>query len=637
MTPSVLLAFGLALLASLPGLILILGRSPAPGQLAAAATVSLTTNMLITALIGFVLYSVAGVFLPAWSIGPVALVMTIAAWLITRPQVRHLVSFPEWQGVAFVLLFAGFGLVTQMGAVVHQGDGSLAIHAWFNADWFKHLGHVHALANYGVPARDSFGGAEPLHYYWLFYLLPGGAAQLGGNGWAALVGANIFVAGLLAATLYGSIRMCCRNRNLALLICCLAVTACVSLGYATFVFSAESIATILNAEDAPRGPALLAMSQYIPQHTLAAAVYLSWLILSQPAAHAPRSVRIMALAAMAALLAVSILLGAMLLCAYGLMQLWRLRQHAIPELMVMALASASVMLVIGVVQFGNPGSAIESPLLTNSANFTPWYLRIVATIGSVAAGLGLPLLLGIFAFSKWQPDEPIEVFVRDAAVALVLAAILGLVGAELLLTERLALEVQIRAINLPAVALALVGSAVLMRSFTTVGRTRLLAALSIAAIVLAALPGAVFRTVWHFQISDKFTTTIPADDLAVLASLRQSSDPRAQVWQYPEPPFLANPSGDDVWAVTIAGRTVPGSLRATDYGLAAPLIKGAQDYFSRTSNFIPAAVDWVYLSRVLHPTSYDELNERLDADPLWDRVSCYADACLYHRSIIGAK
>ncbi len=627
-----------AALCCAPGVMLSNGNASLPGQRLAFGAMSLILVLLITAIAGIALNFMFGISIPAWSIMPVAIVILGAVIMRQRRASSGKADSPatargEWQAAMFAVLFAVFGLFTHWLGVTELDDGSLAVHAWFNADWFKHLGHVSALANYGVPAKDIFQGGEPLYYYWLFYLLPGAVVSLGASPWTALIAVNVLCSGFLAALLYFTIRIACAHRMMALVIAIAAVFVCAPVIYVGYIFSAELIQQVMTMADPPKGPPLLAMAQYIPQHALAVIAYLAWLVLYQPGSQISSSAKWFALIAFAAIMTISVLLGAMLLAAYGLQRLWDGRGKAVPELSAMVVLSGLLVLILGVVQISDPSSAIASPLLTDPADPQPLLARIFTNVAKLVGGLGLPFIAALVVLVKWKPDGERALFARNTCIALFAACFVAAIAGEAVMTERLAKELLIRAINLPPIGIALIGGALLSFYWARGGRTRTLSGVAIAVFILAALPSTIFRTAWHANIGDAYTTIIPADDRKVLAALREQSLPTDQVWQYPEPPFLNEISGDDNWTAIIAGRTVPASLRATNYGRAAPVIAQATEYFSGSSEAIPETVNWVYLSRKLHPETYDPIATRLTSDATWNQRECYADACLFERSV----
>ena len=152
-----------------------------------------------------------------------------------------------------------------------------------------------------------------------------------------------------------------------------------------------------------------------------------------------------------------------------------------------------------------------------------------------------------------------------------------------------------------------------------------------------ALPCVYVRTVWMTDFSDHHTTLIGADDRLALQTLRERSDVRDQVWQYPEAPRFSRERGGDNWSVIMAGRTVPNSERATDYGSAAIAIEQTKRFFGGEDVEIPRVIDWVYVSRALEPGGYEVTVARLKTDAEWDEAVCYPDACLFERASESAK
>ncbi|WP_257596906.1 hypothetical protein [Parerythrobacter lacustris] len=537
----------------------------------------------------------------------------------------------EWEGVAIAAIMVGVGFLTQSLAIVEGRDGSLLVHAWYNADWFKHLGHVAALADYGLPARDIFNAGEPLHYYWLSYLLAGAGAAIGGDHWAALASAQAVIVALLCMVFYGVLRLVASSRKAALIVGLSAFFLCAPLSDAGefLLYGADAM---MNATRAPRGPELLGFVQYIPQHALVLALLLAWFLLDRPERGGDSLPRLLGLASLASALAVSTLLGAMVLAVYGLVQLWRRREKALAEVAVMAVISALLVLALSVIQLNNPSSAIDSPLLTNEIEPGSLPVRIINSMTIILTKLGLPLLVAGAFLVRWKPQSTDQ---RDAwrlAIVLFVVAPLALVASEIMLSPRLGFEARLRIPSLPALGIALVLAAALSTAVSSSRKHAAGAMVALTSLTLVALPSIVIRTAWHGNLRDSFTTVIPRQDRLVLAHLAAHSQPRDQAWQYPEAPFLAEPPGRDAWVVTQAGRTVTGSQRATDYVSALPRIDAATRFYAGARDAdIPPAVNWVFLSRTLHAQTYDRLVSRMRAKTGWVTASCYADACLFER------
>lgn len=625
-------------LACLPGLLFSRGQHFNAGQKMAVGALSIVFCMIVTTLCGLAASAVFGTSIPAWSfliVSAAVCVMCFALPMARTTSASSATQHSEWPVLIFVTLFAAIGLFVQSIGIIEQADGSLALHGWFNADWFKHLGHVSGIANFGLPASDNFQGGETLHYYWLFYLLPGSVTSIAGSHWQALQVANVVCAGALAALIYFSIRNVCTHRTLALVISICSVFVFAPMAFIGYAMTAEGIEAVRAIEGSPRGPALIHMTFYIPHHASAVIMYLSWLVLHQADDAIPKPVKYLALFTFASVLTVSTLVGAMLLTAYGLQRLYEDRLKAFPELITMVVLCAIFAVAFGVVQVGNPVSAIESPLLTDPGDPAPEWIQVMGGLSVLLGGMGLPLIIGLIVMARFHPLTPATKSACVTGVALITAACVGVVGSELILSDRLAREVLIRSGNLAAIGLAIYAAAVMgyywLNNTENRQKSRRYVIATLAVVSLAGIPSTTFNIAWHGNIGDVFTTYIPADDRAVLAALREKSAPDALVWQFPEPPIMGDPPGGDIWATTIAGRAVPASLRATNYPAAAPKIEHVTRFFAGEDVAIPDDVDWVYLSRILRNDTYDSLKAKMDGNSAWKQAACYADACLFER------
>ena len=615
----------LALIAMTPGYILISAEPRRAGMASAAMAASLTVVLAIAALCGVAVELVSGSRIPALSIVPVALIASAAALALKRKP-RSLIADVEWQGIALGVMFVIYGLFVQWIAVRVDDAGALQVHGWYNADWFKHLGHVGAIANFGLPAADAFNSAQPLYYYWLAYVLPAAGVAVGGEAWSALATANTIITFLFTSVFYGLLRRFGIGRNIALLIGAIALFASAPTSFVFQMVAGIGFEGVLNFTSPPKGPALLTLSQYIPHHMLALTLLVGWFVLQDET-----EARWLALAGLVTVMTVSTLLGAMVLTAYGLYRLWIGREKAVPELTVMAAIAGGLVIAMHVVQIGNIGSAIESPLLTNDRPDLPLYSRICSSVMFIIGNAGLPLLITLVGLYYWRGDDEKETEAKVFAVALIVTSLIAAVAVEILLTQRLAIETRIRAVNLPGIANAIVGAWMFQYFWKQRKAQRAAAFGGLVLVVLVALPSAGLRTAWHGRIGDEYTTIIPADDRVVLNAMRRDTDARAIVMQYPEPPVLADGRGGDAWAAILGQRAVTASLRATDYAVAQPRIEAAEQFFSGGDEPIPHDVELIYISRTLHPDTYDALAGRMAGEKDFRISACYADACLFER------
>jgi hypothetical protein len=600
------------------------GDSTHPGMRAAWGTLALVLAMLLTALAGFAVHQLGLGRRPSAAVVAVSLVMTVAAWRWRGPP---RIGPGEWQGWAYALGFAALGLIMFALFTADRPDGSLIVHRWYNADGFKHLGHVHALANWGVPARDIFGNGGPLYYYWLSYIVPGAATALGGDAVAATVAWNAVVAALFGQLLYAAIRAAGARPGIALATCVLATFVTLASAFTFSLLQGTSIEDLLTMPTTPNSPALFELSQYIPQHCLAAAMLLA-LILIDTADEPSTGLLWCAWIAFASVLAVSTLLGAMAMLAYGLLRLWRDRQRSIAPLAAIGTAGLLFVIALHVVKFGPPAAAVDSPLFANPAPDMTGPQRTLAAAIKLLAGAGLPLILALYILARGKLSQADAREWQAFAAALLLTAFATSMVSAASLPTRITIEMLLRAKILVGLAVAITCGGAFEVAWRGSRRQRRLALAIAATLTLVALPGNYIRIAWLYRFN---ATVVPADDRNALAYLRANSAVEARVWQFPEPPVLAFEPGEDAWAPIFAGRMVANSQRATDFARAAPYVARSEAYFAGMGGIIPPDMDWVYLSRALHPATFDRLAAQLRGDAGWKERRCYPGACLFAR------
>lgn len=619
---------------ALPGLIAMGSNRRSIADHAAAATLSITAMMLVAALVAAAWQFFTGQQAPAG----LAWATTLPAILLCGWRVRKTgwhAPIGEWQPflpAAAAILIAAYAY--SLG-YAPQSDGSLDVHAWYNADWFKHLGHAHAVANLGLPARDIFGGGEPLYYYWLFYVLPGTASAINGDAAASLYWANHGITLLFWLITYGLLR---RAGLTAWQAACLGLAAIVIFngdGTIKWLKSGLGLMDFIQSRQAP-GPVLLSLGLYIPQHTLMLAILLAWGLLAldddQPLTGQVATFCFLALASAGA---VSTMLGALCLIVYGLVQLGRCTdanwRGLIWQTGLIGVAALAVIFTLRILDPSLGGDAISSPLFETETTTASLPQRLFHTSAVALSVLGPAFILGIALLLRWQKADGAR---RDCqfllAAALVIVGLAGMILPESLMDNlRVAREVRLRAANLASLGalLALAWMLVQVNAGRLPKRGPLM--LLIACFALS-LPAPIMRVLWHGTKGPEFFTHVPAQDVAAMAWLARNSPPDAMLWQYPEAPELADGS-DDTWVPILAGRTIEASLRATDYPLAAPRLAAMERFFAGKPEPIPDRIGWIYLSRALHPASYDRLMQRMDQDARWSRGYCASDACLFRR------
>ena len=637
MTFSIARTVIIAGLAMAAGWLAFHGRGLAQGAVAAALVCSLCINLLVTALIG----AIAGAFglsFPSYLLVGVSIATAMVAGLArkeTWPSFR--MDWPEWQGLIVGLVLVAYGLFSITTAINETSDGTLQVHSWYNADWFKHMGHVHALSNFGVPARDSFGGAGPLHYYWLFYTLPGAAGSLGAEPWAALSASNAVISLLLGYILYSLVRTVVASPTFAMVLTIAGMVVLAPAGFLLFFLQGHTLELFLQSGIAPAASGLLATGQVEPQHALACALFGSWLVLSRSSlgdhgVQLPRYHRAIALVALSSMMTISTMLGSMFLMAYGLTRLWFDRMRAVPELIVMVIASCSVVVILQVLNIGSPGSAIESPLLTDEELPLPGWQLAAMALSKLTGFVGLPLLVIVPFLLRYKPATTRARYTLTVGFALILAGVFVVAASQMTLPARVGSEIFVRA-KLPlSIAVLMIGALLVQHYWDRSQKEKRWIVAIFAGLAIWSVPSIYAFLIWQSNFGDVFTTEIPKDDRLALAQLRAASEPTDLVWQYPEKPMLGDPAGGDNWSVVLAGRAVPNSERATDYAAAAPAIEASEKWFAGEDVLLPDAIDWVYLSRVLHPETYDDLVLLMRQDRGFREGACYPNACIFGRS-----
>jgi hypothetical protein len=112
------------------------------------------------------------VFLLAW------ILLTGATWRITPRGRLPLVTLPEWtakDAVAWLLVVhLALALVAvPLGRVGERGQaGTRYYRAYFTADFVWHTALTQELAKFQQPFTNPYLAPEPIHYYWVYFLVP---------------------------------------------------------------------------------------------------------------------------------------------------------------------------------------------------------------------------------------------------------------------------------------------------------------------------------------------------------------------------------------------------------------------------------------------------------------------------------
>ena len=378
---------------------------------------------------------------------------------------------------------------------------------------------------------------------------------------------------------------------------------------------------------------LFRLSLYIPQHQFMLAGLTSWATLAiLPRGTATRGLRLLSVLPLICAGAVSTLFG---IACLGTFAMTRLLDGRIPMLRRLAgivaigLLALVVPLGLGVVDLDG-GSGLDSPIFASAVPVASPFVRFLMVVPGIVLAFGVSLLglVGLQA-GLVRRDLP-----EESRIALIFATALVAVGlgvsfAATLLSPRMTLEIQLRATLLPYLGLT-IGSVWLLTRKD--GQHRLPGKLVAVGLPLLAvgLLTPVHDLVWHHWSGPRWTVRVPPDDMAVLSYLAEEVPVEAIVLQYPELPFVSG--GRDLWAPVLAGRMAYASDRSTQWGSQIGRFQQATDFFSGTGQTPEGSFDHIYLSRTLHPETYDSLMARMSNGADWTRGPCLPDACLWHRN-----
>lgn len=540
-------------------------------------------------------------------------------------------------------------IVATLAAIVILDSGAdltpdgLAVRGWFSADFYKHLGHVNALANLGLMPRDIFGAGAPLAYYWLVYVGPASAASVTGDPMGALAAFIVVQTFFFWLLIPGLIRAIGVSRPAAVLLALLAwatptMEGLILLALTGFdwpVATGEaSVAGVWNQMMGTSG--LFRLNYVIPQHQLMLAGLLSWFgLFGLPSRKPAGPVALLAHAPLAAAAAISTIFGAICLSLYGLVQLFdrhlRLRDRFI-LIGATGVAAVAILFLLGVLDPSLGGGTLSSPLFGDQPDQRGYLARFVQAIFGAVPLLGVLLLLALLggydaAIRRRSRADNLPLFI---AVTLFAGLAIMITAGVFVENRRFVHELQLRTSLVVALAIVLaVAWLIAERSRRRVSPT--IIAGGIALGVATGLPTLLVDFAWHINRRGADRQLVPADDLAILETIQTSTPPDAVIEQFPENPVMLG-GGRDQWVPILAGRTVPSSTRATDWAAAAKGWAATRRFYANQAGAAPdPRADYVYLSRILHPQSFDALAGRLDADRGWSRIASRPDAALFER------
>ncbi|MCY6382425.1 hypothetical protein [Hoeflea prorocentri] len=589
--------------------------------------------------------SIVALVCVAVPLGPVSILVlpaaiSLAAALVpSRPAAAgRMISNEKGEYFAYAIpallsLLISASVFAGVGSPVDEG---VVFNTFFDADFFKHLAIVQSIASAGVPALDPFAAGDRLDYYWLFYVLSATvltASQGAVDAKNALLAVGLIQGVCFSVLLYALLRRAGLGRAGSVLLTCLAILTPSLDGIAVFTSASLSwreFAEIYNIEavnltrlfDPPSmvaASSLLRTFFYIQQHQLALCLILAWIC----AGSIPLRVPVLRAVLIVPMLITSTFVGVVGIAAI-LATAWvkALRDRSATELLMTgaaAVLSVALGVLIGGLAQGPSASFMSNPSFAGDGAATIAFttvlywssLQFLVTFGG--------FMVWAFALMTVSPRFLLDKFeITACAIFLTGAGFGAMLVSEILLGQRLALEVQLKASFVVWIGLTLCCALVfaapspLPRSLARLSRALL--------IVLGALLTAIGLTtpvvdmIWHRSQNPEHATIIPAADMKALEWMQQNTPPQAAILQYPELNTIAG--GLDAWAPIIAGRPAYVTPRATDWDTSRPKYDAAKALFDSgtiadTCAPVISGSDYIYLSRTLHAPTFDGLLDDL--------------------------
>jgi hypothetical protein len=635
---SIALTFATFLILAAPGALLLKRRAFAPWAVVAGGFASLASTLLLAALVALPVSGQVGV----WVVAPAWMVVALLCWFGRGSAVHRNYADQEllWMALpATIALTMSVLIINSCAAITAEG---IVYKGWFRADFFKHLGHLQAIHNLGLMPKDIFGGGEPLAYYWLYYLFPASISAVSGDVQSALASAIAVQSFFFWLLIYGVFRSFNFAPRAAALLSIFLWLSPTMEGLAALIRMKFDIwAATTDVEVGEMFSGLLGASTFfrlntvIPQHQLMLAILLSWfLIFGAETEKRDRAIAALAHLPLIVAGALSTLFGLVCLAVYAVSQIldnsMSFRNRAI-SIGAVAVGSIAIVLLLSVVDFSAGHSSLQSPLFDSFIDPRSYAQRLIgAIIGLVPLGTVMIFVAPPAIFYALRSKGKVPYAPATFALALLVTALaVMLLTATFLEDRRLALEIQLRTSLLLALSV-MIGFAIAMKHAEEFLSSRLLPTVLLGITLVTGLPSPVLDSMWHLRKAGGWPSPIPNEDLTVLNHINKETPKNALVLQYPEPPLLKG-GGRDQWVAIIGGRTVPASLRATDWTVAEPRLEEFEQFFAGKAVPVPQPADYLYLSRTLHPDSYDFLVKRMLAEPAWQKDYCLTDACLFKR------
>ena len=608
-------------------------RSPSMAALAAAVGIGATISAVAAA---------------GWLTGKYSLGLVVTAPLLlcfgfhllrTRFAPPLLADDPQrvW---AMIGIWAVLAMIFLPYAFVGADTGQeFAYRPFFQADFFKHMGHTYAVTHGELPPVDLFSCRGTLHYYWLAYLLPATAVAVSGasaTAQEALLLVGLVQTVLLALLVFAAARALSGSPK--------AAAAATSLGFLCLTLDGP-LFLMKGARFRLRNPgveidwnpekmdlawtlglghlnvnSLHRLCLYVQQHQLAVVLFVAWIVL----ATLPKMGRCWAITVAKSMLIVplfgtSFLVGVVATTVVILTELSAARERGNwPDA-----ALAILCTLLSVSFFFGTGMAagtaqVGVPVLNSSLTVHERLVSAASLPLGVVSNWGVLAVLGVWGTWLLSRDRSLTSRARTVVPLTVLITMgIFLVG-ELLLSPKMQFEVELKTSYVAGVALVLGASVVFSRTKTLWQRHRKTLSICVVLAVLG-LSTPVLDILWHCKISGSTTTLVPAGDMEALDWIRRETPPQSIFQCYPYRHF----DDIDVWVPIFAGRRIIASPRGSnsDEALVQEIAglfdeTNSDELWRRASSF---GISYLYLHRTMGNAKYERLVEELWTSP--DRFS----------------
>jgi hypothetical protein len=518
----------------------------------------------------------------------IPLFLSILFWFLGRkysaPREKTKESWNEiiaWLALVITIICLFAPIYLSVGMIDSLGNHRFL--PFFCADFFKHLAYMNTIASNTLPPVDPFHAGHPLHYYWLFHIIPASMSVLLGKA-ADPVKILLIVGWIQNLYLATGLFLLCRKSGIgpwySLLTCALGIASLSFDGLAAWIINAPQpvVHTIqsVNMEGLDfsilfgipsffSASSLFRLCLYVPQHQLGALLVLAWALLFVDKEIKETKTAILARAGiLISLPAVSLFIGAVALFAAIGLEAYTWRRKSLFPFAIAIISSGLGMLFCfctGIISSGSP--VVDIPVHA-SHQLLP---QLASLIPGLISSFGVFSILAIAGAVRLLREKSFD----TCAISLFIigSAILAIVVSECLAPDWAGTrDMQLKASFLIGIALVPLAGAGMNTLFNF--KRPVFASLAWI-LLLMGVPSPVQDMLWHNariwnkEYRMRNCVNVPDQDMAALGWIRKNLPANALVQQYPQRTFIAGKGRDD-WVPVFSGRKV----FASDRGGAIP-------------------------------------------------------------------